>query len=253
MSASSADWRRIFEGLSLVAGRIAAESRLAGRLASAANAAASSTQGAARTAAKNASSPSSSPPSADAAAAAASAVLREAQQRLADAWSATERFQPQEIAEAAANAVMSVAATTSASENSSSTTTTEPKTRLRAPSSAPVPLAAAAPPGRCLTFAPGGTGAMSGIASSPYYALSTPPPARPTFESPLDEAFAVGGGGRGEQGRRSSRSSPPSRSSERRVPSSAAARAFGFARLGASMVAGVIVDRVSATIRGEEG
>ena len=145
MSAHSADWRRIVEGLALVAGRVAADSRLAGRLASAA------TKGgaAAKPKASAASTPSPTPPDSSAAVlSAAQAVLREAQQRLSEAWTAAERLQ-KPAQEAAAEAI------------SMSTSTggllAERRRPLRAPASAPVPLSSAsaslpAASGRSLTF-----------------------------------------------------------------------------------------------------
>jgi len=226
MSAHSADWRRIVEGLALVAGRVAADSRLAGRLASAA------TKGgaAAKPKASAASTPSPTPPDSSAAVlSAAQAVLREAQQRLSEAWTAAERLQ-KPAQEAAAEAI------------SMSTSTggllAERRRPLWAPASAPVPLSSAsaslpAASGRSLTF----SSLPSGIGSSSYYALSTPPP-----RARDPEAEGEGAG-----------SPAPFASTERRVPSSALGRALGFARLGVSMVAGAAVDRLSAAMSGSAG
>lgn len=222
----SADWRRIIEGLALVAGRVAADSRLAGRLA---NAAAARGAAAAKPTSSSAS-PSSSPPDSAAVLSAAQEVLHEARQRLSEAWTAAERLQ-KPVQEAAAEA-MPAAATKSAKE--------DPRRQRfpRAPSSAPVPLSSAAPlpdpaTGRSLTFST----LPSGIGSSSYYALSTPP----------TRNF-----GEEEEEERSSAPSPFA-STERRVPSSALARALGFARLGLSMAAGVAVDRLSAAMSGGGG
>ena len=211
-SSHSADWRRILEGLALVAGKVAADSRLASRLASAA------TKGGAATAKPiNASSSSTPPLDSAAVLAAAQAVLREAQQRLSEAWTATERLQ-KPVQEAMSAEAISMKRPRFA----------------RAPSSAPVPLSRAAPlpaaAGRSLTFS---SLPSSGIGSSSYYALSTPPVRNSEeAESPPPAPFA---------------------STERRVPSSALARALGFARLGVSMAAGAAVDRLSAVMSGSEG
>ena len=233
-SSHSADWRRILEGFALVAGRVAADSRLAGRLASAATkggGAAAAVKPKASSAA--AASSTSMPTSPDSAAflSAAQAVLREAQQRLFDAWTAAERFQKPEMHEEAAE-----------SNLTTTTATTKRQRFARAPSSAPVPLSSAVPPlaeaatGRSLTF----SSLPSGIGSSSYYALSTPPQQTRRSSWGEEEELATAGGA----------DFPPFASTERRVPSSALARALGFARLGVSMAAGVAVDRLSAALGG---